>query len=228
MRVRRSLLICFVARSGSTYLCGLLASTGVLGRPWEYFWAPNDGVANPGLDDVLRRGSTANGVFGCKFQLGQWNVLLERERLRAPGTPDRELVEQLFPNPLYVRLRRDDRIAQAISWSRAIQTTEWSTNHPASGKEPRYDCTEIAGLLELIDDESEDWDAWFAHAGIEPHEMTYESVHADPRAAVAGIARAVGVALPDDVELRPYPGWERQSDALNEEWARRFRTEAAS
>lgn len=86
MRVERSVLICFVPRSGSTHLCGLLASTGVLGRPREYFWAPN-AVADPPLDDVLRQGTTPNGVFGCKFQLGQWNELLTRARRAAPRSP---------------------------------------------------------------------------------------------------------------------------------------------
>ena len=221
--VRRSLLICFVPRSGSTYLCGLLASTGVLGRPWEHFWAP-DGFADREAADVLREGATQNGVFGCKFQLGQWNALLERERARAPGLPDRELVERLFPDPRYVRLRREDRVAQAVSWSRAMQTGLWSTTHEGSG-DPRYDRAEIAGLLELIGWESNGWDAWLAAQGIDAHEVAYERVLADPRAAVEAIGRAAGVSVPDGIELRSYPGWERQADALNDEWIRRFRDE---
>lgn len=222
--VRRSILICFVPRSGSTFLCGLLASTGVLGWAWEHYWAPDDGVSSASDEEVRRRGTTPNGVFACKFQLRQWNALLARERLRAPGVGDRLLVERLFPRPLYVRLRREDRVAQAVSWSRAMQTGLWSTTHEGSG-EPRYDRAEIEGLLELIGWESDDWDGWLAGQGIEPHEVTYEQLLAEPREAVAGIARATGVELPGTVELRPYPGWERQADALNEAWTSRFRPE---
>jgi LPS sulfotransferase NodH len=221
--VRRSILICFVPRSGSTFLCGLLASTGVLGRPWEHFWAPG-GLAEREADDVLAAGTTRNGVFACKFQLGRWNGLLERERRRAPGLSDRRLVERLFPGPLYVRLRRGDRVAQALSWSRAMQTGLWSTTHEGSG-EPRHDRAEIEGLLELIGWESDDWDGRLAEQGIEPHEVTYEQLLADPWAAVGEVARAAGVELRDDIELRPYAGWERQADALNEAWIRRFREE---
>ena len=224
MLVERSLLICFVPRSGSWFLSGLLASTGVLGRPEEFFWAPNDQVASPDLGDVLRRGSTPNGVFGCKFQLGQWNELLGRARRAKPGSADGELVERMFPNPLYVRLRREDPIAQAVSWSRAIQTGRWSTADDGS-RRPRYDRAEIAGLLELIRWESDDWDTRLAAEGIEPHEVTYEQLLADPRAAVEAIGRAAGIAVPADVELRAYPGRERQADELNGDWIRRFREE---
>ncbi|HJQ52152.1 MAG TPA: Stf0 family sulfotransferase [Gaiellaceae bacterium] len=148
MRVERSLLICFVARSGSWFLCGLLASTGVLGRPEEFFWMPGDRVASQDLGHVLRRGSTSNRVFSCKFQLGQWSELLARARRGATDLPDRELVGRMFPNPLYIWLQREDTVAQAVSWSRAMQTGLWSTRNEGSG-EPRYDRSEIAGLLEL-------------------------------------------------------------------------------
>jgi LPS sulfotransferase NodH len=133
VRVERSLLICFVARSGSWFLSGLLASTDVLGRPEEFFWAPDDRVASPDLGDVLRRGSTPNGVFGCKFQPGQWTELLARAGREAVDVPGRELVERMVPNPLYVWVRREDSIAQAVSWSRAMQTGLWSTRNEGSG-----------------------------------------------------------------------------------------------
>lgn len=128
----------------------------------------------------------------------------------------------MFPYPLYVRLRRADRIAQTVSWCRAMQTGLWSTTHEGSG-EPRFDRSEIAGLLELIGWESDDWDAWLASQGIEPHEVAYEELLADPRAAVEAIGRAAGVSVPPGVELQPYPGWERQADELNDDWVRRFR-----
>ena len=71
-------------RCGSNFLCQLLASTGVLGDPREYFNPTGrrhyDG--DPGYPDdpraqlgrVLTTGRTGNGVYGVKihpFQLGE-------------------------------------------------------------------------------------------------------------------------------------------------------------
>jgi LPS sulfotransferase NodH len=221
-RVERSILICFVARSGSLFLSGLLASTGVLGRPEELFWVPEGTESRPSAASALRRGTSANGVFGCKLQLEQWRDVLERERRAAPELADRELVARAFPNPLYVWLQREDRLAQAVSWSRGVQTEQWRAVDSVRA-EPVYHAEQIAGLLELIGEEHDDWERWFAEQGIEPHRVTYEQVLADRRAAVEGIARAAGVPLPDGIELAPYPGMERQADGINDEWIRRFR-----
>ena len=32
---------------------------------------------------------------------------------------------ELFPNPIYVWLRRRDPVAQAVSWVKACQTARW-------------------------------------------------------------------------------------------------------
>jgi len=38
----RSYVLCGTPRTGSTLLCGLLRSTGVLGRPESYFREPDE------------------------------------------------------------------------------------------------------------------------------------------------------------------------------------------
>jgi LPS sulfotransferase NodH len=51
--VSRSYLVCATQRSGSTLLCELLKSTGVAGRPEEYFEARHDTGAPPHPRDFL-------------------------------------------------------------------------------------------------------------------------------------------------------------------------------
>jgi len=91
---------------------------------------------------------------------------------------------------------------------------------------PRYDHSEIAGLLDLIDAETDGWRTSFESQEIEPVVVTYERLLEATHAEVGRIAAAAGVELPAGIALRPYPGWRRQADELNEEWIRRFRNEA--
>src|SRR6202011_3239873 len=71
----RGYAICTVARSGSNWLCRLLSSTDVLGKPMEYFNGrglrlftdpayPDDPAEQ--LARVLSAGATPNGVYGLK------------------------------------------------------------------------------------------------------------------------------------------------------------------
>ena len=64
------------ARSGGTWFAQLLGSTGVMGRPEDWYNGTgyrNRGVADYPLDRagqravMLSRGMTANGVFGVKL-----------------------------------------------------------------------------------------------------------------------------------------------------------------
>ena len=99
----RSYVLCGTPRTGSTLLCGLLASTGVLGRPESYFrepdevaWATRFGLATEGghvrdyrafVDAVRRAGTSSNGVFGVRIMWGS----LERVVAglgRVPGKPE--------------------------------------------------------------------------------------------------------------------------------------------
>ena len=233
MRVERSVLICFVPRSGSWFLSGLLASTGVLGAPRQFFWVPGErearrehglGTDEEYLDWVLTTGTTPNGSFGCKFDCGERYDVVRRLRHAVAGeeVPDGELLARAFPNPHYLWLRREDTVAQAVSWARALQTDQWRSSSPAKG-EATFDADQIAGLIELIGSETADWAAWFEEQGIEPFLVTYEELLADARGPLERIAAFAGVSLPDRFEPRSYPGYERQADDVNEDWARRYR-----
>src|SRR5262245_10046452 len=118
----RGYAICTAPRAGSNWLCQLLASTGVLGRPLEYFNAS----ARRQLDDptypddprgqvarILTMGRTPNGVYGVKLFASQFRAVAGSVRL------SREL-----PGLRFVYLRRRDVLGQAISWVRGLQTNQ--------------------------------------------------------------------------------------------------------
>src|SRR5215213_7140144 len=74
-----SYLVCATPRSGSTLLCETLRATGVAGVPLEA-GRPSGEPAAAWRGRVVRRGLTANGVWGGKLMWGHVEDLLSRAR----------------------------------------------------------------------------------------------------------------------------------------------------
>lgn len=194
----RSYVICGTPRTGSTLLCGLLASTGVLGRPASYFrepdeaaWATTFGLATAGgrvrdyrafARAARHAGASDNGVFGARVMWGSLDRMMDGLG-RAPGTPDLTTLEAAFGPLAFVHLRREDIAAQAVSWSRAEQTGYWQQGDVAT-REPVQDIAHMRMLMETIRRHNAAWEAWFAAQGVEPHAVTYEQLVGDRRQVI--------------------------------------------
>ena len=148
-------------------------------------------------------------------------------RIQGDDLPDSRLLADAFPNPHYLWLRRRDIVAQAVSWARALQTDQWQSSR-APLRDPKFDFAQIAGLVQLVRDEEAAWSSWFESNGIAAEEVFYEDLAAEPRQEVSKIVGSLGLELPANVELRPYPGFERQADALNIDWCNRYRARSKS
>jgi LPS sulfotransferase NodH len=240
---RISYLVCATERSGSSLLCELLGATGVAGRPGEPFEVrpatgrprqPREyfeGVDDPTILDRLapplaplpqpdwqtrlraavEQGTTSNGVFGAKMM---WAYLHD---FVAHGEPE----EQLGPLE-WVHIARVDKVRQAVSLWRAIQTSQWRAgDRDACVGEPVFHAGAIAHLKQRLEEHERGWAAWFAERGLSPLEVTYEELSADPAATVRRVLDHLG--LPE-VPI-PAPPLDRQSDDLSRQWAERFREE---
>ena len=244
---RLSYLVCATERSGSTLLCELLGATGIAGRPEEYFeyldatgrvrqpreyfaddedpsvlslLAPLEPPLEPGdwgerLADALERGTTPNGVFGTKMM---WAYLPD---FLAHASP-----HEAFGEPLrWIHVGREDKVAQAISLWRAVQTAQWRAE-TRTDAEPVFHAGAIAALKRRFEAHEQGWREWFAARGIEPVEIPYEALAADPHATVCRVLSHLGLDT-DGVDI-PTPNMSRQADRRSLEWVERFQAEVVA
>ncbi|WP_427920829.1 Stf0 family sulfotransferase [Streptomyces sp. cg40] len=243
--------ICATPRTGSSLLLGLLDSTGVAGHPQAYFRAPDEvawaerwGVAHTpqhALDygdfvrAALAAGRTGNGVFGAKLMWGTHAELTTRLAGLHPDLAGDEpgLLEREFGTRIrFVYLRRDDILAQAVSWLRAEQTGVWfigGKGEIGSGKatpadgQPSFDRDAITRTMRTIEEHNTGWERWFEGCGIEPYRIRYEDLAADPEAVTLRVLGHLGLVLPAGRHITP--SHHRQADRLTDEWIARYRNQ---
>ena len=226
-------------------LCALLEGTGVAGRPQEFFerlsrsglprqpreyfegiedaellelLAPTDpGAPDPSdpIPGALEEGTTDSGVFAAKLM---WTHLLDlAERLGRP--PDAALLADRFPELHYVHVTRGDKVSQAVSLWRAVQTRAWRAGAVQEEGEAVYHAGGIGHLARQLGEQDDAWRAWFAEHRIAPLTIAYEDLAADTHAATAAVLEHLGVG-PAEI---PDPPLRRQGDDRSARWAKRYR-----
>jgi LPS sulfotransferase NodH len=154
-----------------------------------------------------------------------WNQLpdLEQHAAALPelaGLAASDLLDRLFGRPSYVWMRRRDKVRQAISLWRALQTRTWRLEHPTGGggtPSLSYSFEGIEHLRRRLSADDAAWGRYFLHSLIEPLELVYEDdVAPDPADAVARVLSHIGIAVPRG--WKPAAGMAQQADELNEEW----------
>jgi LPS sulfotransferase NodH len=133
--------LCAVARSGAHLLTAGLRATGMAGRPLQYFHAllSLKYGARYGFDathqfaeyvtGIVSTTATRNHVFGFRLDACDLDrVIGQLRETRAFGSStasEIQLLRSAFPRLRCIQLTRRDRLRQAISKARAIQTNRW-------------------------------------------------------------------------------------------------------
>jgi LPS sulfotransferase NodH len=220
-----SYLVCALPRSGSSLLCDLLASTELAGAPTEFFdreqmhafwrtWSVT--TFEDYLEALIAKKTSPNGVFGLK---AFWHQLIDVFPDRGVGH-----VGDLFPNLHHVYVKRHDHVRQAVSFSRAIQTSQWTSVALGAAADPVYNTEHIGSLLEWIEREEREWDRFFADSAAPLLRVDYEDLAEAPQQAVVDVLRFLGVDLPEGFQA-PAPTLDRQTDSISEDWVSRYRAE---
>lgn len=186
-------------------------------------WQP--GTYDRYLDWAIKEGTTPNGVFGAKLMwgyLGDFAELLRGIEGMA-GLPVPELLGRAFPGLRYIQITRQDKVRQAVSLWKAVQTQAW--RQEADGErqmtaEPQFSFRAINYLVRLLTAHDASWDAYFLGLGYEPLKVTYEELAEAPEPVVRRVLEHLGIPAPGDLSLAA-PRLSIQADEVSEQWIRR-------
>ncbi len=231
-----------------------LKETGVPRRPREYFWGlrspevlrllPHDAQLDRDservqtwnrddyarhLDAALREGTTPNGVFASKMMWGYFDDFLELARgiPRFGGMGDGSLLNAAFPELRYVFVSRSDKVRQAVSLWRALQTWVWrkaegkADDAPLPDQRAVYSFDAIDHLLDQLRRHEDAWRGFFFRIGQRPLTILYEEVAGDLEATVARVLDSLGLEHPAPAAPTSR-SMSRQSDELSESWVQNY------
>ncbi|MGD9736318.1 MAG: Stf0 family sulfotransferase [Solirubrobacterales bacterium] len=194
------------------------------------------------LEWAMEAGTTANGVFGAKLMWGYFGefVSLVRNIPEYRDLPLAELLPAVFPDLTFVRVVRANKVRQAVSLWKAVQTANWREDRASASAgtveadgspayrtfidehrpQLRFHYKAIDHLLDQLLVEEASWDAFFEHSGIRPVLVMYENFAADYENSTLNLLDRLDLAPPDDFEFEPR--MKRQSDGINDDWTRRY------
>ena len=124
-KMQKFYIVASTPRCGSTVLCREMWRTGLLGAPDEYFnvdtlmfrMASRLGAVslNDYLSKLVKVRTGQNGVFGAKAHWHHYEFMYVAGILRR------------FPEPLWIWIARRDISAQAVSLTKAVQTSQFNS-----------------------------------------------------------------------------------------------------
>ncbi len=231
MEDRQSIVICATPRSGSTFIGQTLAQGDRLGNPEEWFQGTTIeerkrayGIA-PGIDlagyihALLERERGPNGIFSMKIM---WDTLVPLlARLRSTNMENREegnieLLESHIPNPRYILITRRNKLRQAISYEKALQSGIWEFR----GEKHSYDNSDL--LFDYLRIEHEEaWESLLRNVGRNVFKIEYESFLDQRREIVSDLEKYL------ELDLRIVAPESKQplllmGDSVNAEWEERY------
>ena len=177
------------------------------------------------LDHVLEEGTTPNGVFGAKLMWGYLEdfLLYLRDIPAYKELPVPQLFATLFPNLHYIHISRRDKVRQAISLWRAIQSWSWRQEQGPAGapsRAPRelvFNYAAIDHLIQRTLVHEEGWKQYFAENAIQAYSVIYEELTETYEETAVRILQYLNIPLPASLafgerQMKP------QADMLSERW----------
>ncbi len=226
-----------------------LSRSGLPRRPHEYFDPDRhaniverlafrempDGAAVPNplwhpdtydqyLAWALEQGTTPNGVFGAKLMwgyLGDFAELLRGIEGMA-GRPLPELLARAFPGLRYIQITRQNKIRQAVSLWKAVQTQAWKREAGEEVGRPVelvFSFRAINYLVRLLTAHDASWDAYFLGLGYEPLKLTYAELAESTDDVVHRVLAQLGIPAPEGLLVQARLSV--QADEVSEDWVRR-------
>lgn len=245
---RLKYVVCALPRTGSTLLCHGLWTSGLGGKPAEYF--------NPsyclGLlqrwGSLPRRWRVVQALLHERMSVLPFSrVALDRylSDMMRYRTGDNGVfgfkihpaqyaghiaplpLSELLPDARFIYLRRRDHIRQSVSRLRAIQSRRYRSSSDGIADTPRYDFQRLRAFHRVTLAQERFWQAQFERESIDPLIIEYEQLAQGYAATTMAVLRHIGVELPEGFEP-PAPQMKRQSDHISDAWVARFQEDLAA
>lgn len=207
-------------RSGSHMLASLLRSTQQAGVPFEYFhkrhwkeWRLERGKPSSSEEalylSLIKHRTTPNGLFSFKAHWDQFAFF------SSLG------LEHYARSAKFIRIRRKDMLAQAVSLAIAKQTGAWSYDQTIR-KQPRYSFEAVKSAMLYLSRESFKWTAYLASNCIQSYDIWYEDICENQYSAMWQLCNFMGIewrtGLSESTRI--------QRTAINLEWMEAYRNDA--
>jgi LPS sulfotransferase NodH len=244
----QSYIICAGPRTGSNLLASALRQTRIAGSALEYFNAATMngpfmlerlGVAADRADppdfgarlpEILRAG-TQGDVFGATVHWWDKDHLLRAVRSACPemaAAPGAALLRAALPGLRFLWLRREDKLAQAVSHHTARVSGVWQKRAQAGAGGPPpeipFDFETIGRLVEDAVLQERGWRDFLAGHEADTLAIGYEEFAADYEGTLTRVLAFLGRAVPP--QGLPSPPLQRQADARSAELMALYQAEA--
>jgi LPS sulfotransferase NodH len=224
--VKKILVIASSYRSGSTQLSTLLWRDGRFGAPFEYFNFEkhmhymmarfNTTDFDEYTERLFQVRTSRNGIFSVKAHAHHFSEMLTKSRVLARAVGSAQ----------FIYINRQDKIAQAVSMAKALQTNAWNSFERPRNVPLFYSFDFIQACLDETMAQTKAWWRWFNDNGVQPHVINHEEFTQDGPAHVARLAKWVGAEDVAASAVTPLLT-ARQADSINEEWISRYKGERA-
>ena len=133
-------------------------------------------------------------------------------------------IDQMFPVVKLVHIKRDDTLAQAISFMIAQQTKQWTSKQKqAPVNAPDYDFDKLRKHIPRLHQANDAIALTAASVGVKTHTVIYERMIADPQATLDALFHWGGLA-PFGMTL-PEPQLQKQASDTSADFRTRFLAE---
>jgi LPS sulfotransferase NodH len=194
---------------------------------------PPDGSGLDALDfdaylhGLFNRKATSNGVWGCKLHWPHVRRLHDafkpRRKLLRGGRSSLRLLEEIFAGPRYVWIRRKDKVKQAISFWRSVQTKLYNiaSEQVVESVEPEFHYEEIHKIVQRFEKHDRGWERLFEAGGAEPLVVEFETFVKSMDRTLEQVLEFLEIRLPAGFSF-PTPRLKKISNQLNDDWYRRY------
>ena len=244
MKPTISYIICSMPRSGTHLLGEALQNTGRAGRPDEYLLCDHQGrmgnevgsiaelygkkTLEEFLDVVTELGSSSNGVFGVTIMGGYFHTILDNYRTLPQYQDienDYDLMNKLFYTPQYIWLIRRDKVRQAVSMYKALQTNVWKKETLPANRiksTPKFDFDKIDFYHNRFLSAEKEWKLYFTQHNIIPFKVIYEDLVDNYEQTAIDLLDFLNLST-DDLTFEPRQ-LKKQANSLNDEWITQYHT----